>query len=80
MWRGFKAPSAFCFSFLFFREMPPKNEDVVSSLMRAAAGSSAKDVNDEDLDSYIAELITKEAKEKRKKYDEIGVQAFQLET
>lgn len=68
------------FPFLsLFRKMPPKNEDVVSSLMRAAAGSSAKDVTDGDLDTYIAEMLTKEAQEKKKKYDEIGVEAYQLD-
>ncbi|KAI7908143.1 uncharacterized protein BX663DRAFT_493119 [Cokeromyces recurvatus] len=61
--------------------MPPKKSnaivDVVSDLMRAAAGSGAKDIADEDIDKYVADLILKEAEEKRKKYNEIGVQAYQ---
>ncbi|KAI9483401.1 MAG: hypothetical protein EXX96DRAFT_558074 [Benjaminiella poitrasii] len=61
--------------------MPPKKtnaiSNVVNDLMRAAAGASAKDIADEDIDKYVADLILKEAEEKRKKYNEIGVQAYQ---
>lgn len=51
--------------------------DVVANLIRAAAGSSAKDVSDQDVDKYVADLILKEAEEKRNKYKQVGVQAYQ---
>ncbi|KAI9257927.1 hypothetical protein BY458DRAFT_558084 [Sporodiniella umbellata] len=50
--------------------------DVVSDLKRAAAGSGAKDIADEDIDEYVAKLLLREAQEKKKKYDEIGMQAY----
>lgn len=57
----------------------PKNalSNVVSDLIRAAAGSSARNVSDADVDKYVADLILKEAQEKRKKYDVLGVKAYQ---
>lgn len=57
----------------------PKNavNDVVSELIRAAAGSKARYVSDQDVDKYVADLILKEAEEKRKKYNKVGVQAYQ---
>jgi hypothetical protein len=51
--------------------------NVVSDLIRAAAGSSAKNVSDADVDKYVADLILKEAEEKRKKYNLVGVKAYQ---
>ncbi|KAI9250393.1 hypothetical protein EDC94DRAFT_527149 [Helicostylum pulchrum] len=51
--------------------------NVVANLIRAAAGSSAKDVSDQDVDKYVADLILKEAQEKRIKYDKVGVEAYQ---
>ncbi|KAI8642011.1 hypothetical protein BD408DRAFT_344977 [Parasitella parasitica] len=59
--------------------MPPKNS-VVNDLIRAAAGASARNVSDEDVDKYVADLILKEAEEKRKKYDQVGVQAYKPNT
>ncbi|CEP18486.1 hypothetical protein [Parasitella parasitica] len=59
--------------------MPPKN-NVVNDLIRAAAGASARDVSDDDVDKYVADLILKEAEEKRKKYDLVGVQAYKSNT
>ncbi|KAG2231759.1 hypothetical protein INT48_004038 [Thamnidium elegans] len=50
---------------------------VVANLIRAAAGSSAKNVSDQDVDKYVADLILKEAQEKRTKYDKVGVEAYQ---
>ena len=50
---------------------------IVSDLMRAAAGAGARNVSDEDIDKYVADLILKEAEEKRKKYQEVGIQAYQ---
>ncbi|CAO3638914.1 unnamed protein product [Mucor hiemalis] len=57
----------------------PKNalSNVVSDLIRAAAGSSARNVSDANVDKYVADLILKEAQEKRKKYDVVGVKAYQ---
>ncbi|KAG2195938.1 hypothetical protein INT46_005964 [Mucor plumbeus] len=64
--------------------MPPKKTNAVNSvvndLIRAAAGSSARNVSDEDVDKYVADLILKEAQEKRKKYDQVGVKAYQPNT
>jgi hypothetical protein len=56
----------------------PKNavNDVVSELIRVAAGSKARNVSDQDIDKYVADLILKEAEEKRKKYTQVGVQAY----
>ncbi|KAI8360861.1 hypothetical protein EDC96DRAFT_226967 [Choanephora cucurbitarum] len=63
--------------------MPPKKTNainsVVTDLIRAAAGASARDVADEDVDKYVADLILKEAEEKRKKYNAVGVKAYQPE-
>ncbi|KAI7894843.1 uncharacterized protein EV154DRAFT_58988 [Mucor mucedo] len=50
--------------------------NVVANLIRAAAGSSAKSVSDQDVDKFVADLILKEAEEKRKKYNQVGVQAY----
>ncbi|KNE60164.1 hypothetical protein, variant [Allomyces macrogynus ATCC 38327] len=52
--------------------------NVIDSLVRAALGSSARNVADNDLDSYIAQLIAKEAEEKRKKYQAAGIAAAYL--
>ncbi|CAO0791270.1 unnamed protein product [Mucor circinelloides] len=64
--------------------MPPKKTNavnsVVSDLIRAAAGASARNVSDEDVDKYVADLILKEAEEKRKKYNQVGVKAYQPNT
>ncbi|KAL9552889.1 hypothetical protein MBANPS3_003563 [Mucor bainieri] len=64
--------------------MPPKKTNavnsVVSDLIRAAAGASARNVSDEDVDKYVADLILKEAEEKRKKYNQVGVKAYQPDT
>jgi hypothetical protein len=51
----------------------------VSDLMRAAAGGDTSKVADEDLDKYVAELIHKEAMAKNKKYDQVGLKAYQPE-
>ncbi|KAI8051046.1 uncharacterized protein B0P05DRAFT_591913 [Gilbertella persicaria] len=60
--------------------MPPKQQSainsVVTDLIRAAAGAGAQHVADEDVDKYVADLILKEAEEKRKKYKDIGVKAY----
>lgn len=53
-----------------------KSNNVVSDLMRAAAGSGARNVADQDIDQYVADLILREAKEKQKKYNEIGIRAY----
>ncbi|KAM3588456.1 hypothetical protein VKS41_000901 [Umbelopsis sp. WA50703] len=47
--------------------------------MRAAAGGDTSKVADEDLDKYVAELIHKEAMAKNKKYDQVGLKAYQPE-
>ncbi|KAL0138519.1 hypothetical protein V8B55DRAFT_1361249 [Mucor lusitanicus] len=64
--------------------MPPKKTNavnsVVSDLIRAAAGAGARNVSDEDVDKYVADLILKEAEEKRKKYNQVGVKAYQPDT
>lgn len=63
--------------------MSKKNQyglsSAVSDLMRAAAGGDTTKVADEDLDKYIADLIHKEALAKNKKYDQVGVKAYQPE-
>lgn len=68
----------------FFVAMPPKKTNavnsVVSDLIRAAAGAGARNVSDEDVDKYVADLILKEAEEKRKKYNQVGVKAYQPDT
>lgn len=68
----------------FFVSMPPKKTNavnsVVSDLIRAAAGASARNVSDQDVDKYVADLILKEAEEKRKKYNQVGVKAYQPNT
>lgn len=68
----------------FSVSMPPKKTNavnsVVSDLIRAAAGASARNVSDEDVDKYVADLILKEAEEKRKKYNQVGVKAYQPNT
>ena len=51
--------------------------NAVNDLIRAAAGSGARNVSDTDIDKYIADMILKEAEEKRKKYNVVGVQAYQ---
>ncbi|KAF7726099.1 hypothetical protein EC973_009074 [Apophysomyces ossiformis] len=51
----------------------------VNDLIRAAAGGEAHNVADEDLDKYIANLILKEAEAKRKRYDQLGVRAYQTD-
>ncbi|KNE55497.1 hypothetical protein AMAG_01385 [Allomyces macrogynus ATCC 38327] len=52
--------------------------NVIDSLVRAALGSSARNVADHDLDAYIAQLIAKEATDKRKKYQAAGIAAAYL--
>ncbi|KAG0163529.1 hypothetical protein DFQ28_011520 [Apophysomyces sp. BC1034] len=52
----------------------------VNDLIRAAAGGDAQNVADEDLDKYIANVILKEAEAKRKKYNQVGVRAYQPDT
>lgn len=63
--------------------MSKKNQyglsSAVSDLMRAAAGGDTSKVADEDLDKYIADLIHKEATAKNKKYDQVGLKAYQPE-
>ncbi|KAJ3053925.1 hypothetical protein HK097_003075 [Rhizophlyctis rosea] len=49
---------------------------VVSSLTRAALGNSATDVQDDDIDRYVAELIASEAAAANSRYDTFGVSAF----
>lgn len=67
---------SFFFS-LFFSMSNNAVNSVVANLIRAAAGSSAKNVSDQDVDKYVADLILKEAQEKRTKYDKVGVEAYQ---
>ncbi|KAI8967233.1 hypothetical protein BDF20DRAFT_840319 [Mycotypha africana] len=50
---------------------------IVDDLIRASAGAGAKNIADEDLDKYVADLILKEAQEKRKKYEKVGIQAYE---
>lgn len=45
---------------------------VVNNLVRAAAGIPA-DISDKDLDKHVAELLSKEAKEREMKWSEIGL-------
>ncbi|KAJ3045519.1 hypothetical protein HDV00_009174 [Rhizophlyctis rosea] len=49
---------------------------VVSSLTRAAVGGAASDIQDDDIDRYVAELIAQEAAVANKRYDTFGVSAF----
>ncbi|KAI9275604.1 hypothetical protein BDA99DRAFT_568255 [Phascolomyces articulosus] len=51
--------------------------NVVNDLIRAAVGGNTNQVADDDLDKYVADLILKEAEAKRKKYDNVGVRAYQ---
>ncbi|KAI9144457.1 hypothetical protein BKA69DRAFT_1036014 [Paraphysoderma sedebokerense] len=51
-------------------------DSVVSNLVRAAVGGNTSAIPDEDLDSYVANMIMQEAKQKSKKYQEIGVRAY----
>ncbi|KAJ3362272.1 hypothetical protein GGF32_006304 [Allomyces javanicus] len=57
---------------------PTANAHAVHRQVRAALGSSARNVADNDLDAYIAQLIAKEAEEKRKKYQAAGIAAAYL--
>lgn len=78
---GFEVETTLFFIFKKKTIMLPKKTNavnsIVSDLIRAAAGSSAKNVSDQDVDKYVADLILKEAEEKRKKYNDIGVKAYQ---
>jgi hypothetical protein len=58
----------------------PNVNNIVSDLMRSAAGAGAKNIADEDIDKYVADLILKEAGEKKKRYEEIGIQAYKPST
>jgi hypothetical protein len=63
--------------------MPPKKNalsTVVDDLVRASLGKSGSIIETDDLDKYVADLILKEAEEKRKKYNSIGVRAYQPDT
>ncbi|KAI7872455.1 hypothetical protein BDF14DRAFT_507060 [Spinellus fusiger] len=62
------------------QKTPSALSSVVSDLIRAAAGSDAQTVADEDLDHYVANLILKEAEAKRKQYNRVGVRAYQPDT
>ncbi|KAI8148921.1 hypothetical protein BJV82DRAFT_590076 [Fennellomyces sp. T-0311] len=54
--------------------------NVVNDLIRAAVGGNTQDIADDDLDKYVADLILKEAETKRKKYNNVGVRAYQPDT
>ena len=57
--------------------MQRRGQDPVSSLRRAAMGTSVPDeVPDEDLDRYIADVILEEARRKDAQYQEVGVSAY----
>ncbi|KAI9013861.1 hypothetical protein CLU79DRAFT_768295 [Phycomyces nitens] len=59
---------------------PSAISSVVNDLIRAAAGSDAQSVADEDLDRYVANVILKEAEAKRKQYNQVGIRAYQPDT
>ncbi|KAI8337579.1 hypothetical protein BC941DRAFT_513426 [Chlamydoabsidia padenii] len=50
---------------------------VINDLVRSAIGEKGRQVPDQDLDSYVADLITKEARAKQSKYKTEGVRAYQ---
>jgi hypothetical protein len=50
---------------------------VINDLVRSAIGANARQVSDQDLDSYVTDLITNEAKAKQAKYKTQGVRAYQ---
>ncbi|KAI7882699.1 hypothetical protein K492DRAFT_235811 [Lichtheimia hyalospora FSU 10163] len=50
--------------------------NVVNDLIRSAVGGDARNVGDEDLDKYVADMILKEAEAKSKKYQSVGVSAY----
>ncbi|KAG0989159.1 hypothetical protein G6F29_001207 [Rhizopus arrhizus] len=58
----------------------PNLNNILSDLMRYAGGGGAKNIADEDIDKYVADLILKEAGEKKKRYEEIGIQAYKPST
>ncbi|ORZ18957.1 hypothetical protein BCR42DRAFT_490241 [Absidia repens] len=49
----------------------------INDLVRSAIGGNARQVPDQDLDSYVADLITSEAQAKQAKYKTHGVRAYQ---
>ncbi len=59
---------------------PSAIDSVVNNLVRAALGNQAATVVDADLDKYVADLILKEAAEKRSKYDRVGMRAYLPDT
>lgn len=58
---------------------PSAVSSVVNDLIRAAVGGDARNVGDENLDKYVADLILKEAEAKSKKYQSVGVSAYMPE-
>ncbi|KAI8610368.1 hypothetical protein BC830DRAFT_1146167 [Chytriomyces sp. MP71] len=54
-------------------------DNAVYSLVRAAAGSGARSVPDDDLESYVASLITREAKALDDAAKQSGVAAYSIE-
>lgn len=58
---------------------PSAVSSVVNDLIRAAVGGDARNVGDEDLDKYVADMILKEAEAKSKKYQSVGVSAYMPE-
>ncbi|CAO3610321.1 unnamed protein product [Cunninghamella echinulata] len=53
---------------------------VIDDLIRSAAGEKAKNIADDDIDSYVANLISKEAKERQSRYKTEGIKAYQPNT
>lgn len=48
----------------------------VNKLVRAALGTEADTIADDQLDKYVADLILKDAKRKEARYKELGVSAY----
>lgn len=51
-------------------------DEVVKNLQRVAWGKSMAEDTSKDLDEHVAKLLTEEAKQGQKRYEEIGVRAF----
>ncbi|KAI8099721.1 uncharacterized protein BX664DRAFT_355117 [Halteromyces radiatus] len=49
---------------------------IINDLIRSAAGQSAQNLPDQDLDKHVAELLTNEARIKQAKYKTEGIQAY----
>jgi hypothetical protein len=83
-WDLNKSSSASLFYFFLPSYIMPNDKkpggifsSVINDLVRSAIGANARQVSDQDLDSYVTDLITNEAKAKQAKYKTQGVRAYQ---